>query len=90
MRLEVSIEQDDCTSCGQCPDIAERHFFMADDGIAYVQENTDGDPTQPQFVGYAGKVLVSSELESDVIEAAEYCPGECIYVEPACDTAPIA
>ncbi len=38
MRLEVSIEQDDCTSCGRCPDIAPQHFYMADDGIAYVKQ----------------------------------------------------
>lgn len=82
MRLEVSIDQDDCTSCGRCPDYAERHFYMADDGIAYVQENGDGDPVTPQIKGLGNAVLVAVELESDVVEAAEDCPGMCIIVEP--------
>ena len=80
-RLEVSIEQDDCTSCGQCPEIAERHFFMGRDNIAYVKEDSIGEPPEPEFHGFAGKVAVAEGLENDVIEAAEICPGGCIYVE---------
>ena len=82
MRLEVSIEQDDCTSCGKCPDIAPQHFYMADDGIAYVQESSNGNEQDPEFKGYGNAVLVLAGVEDDVIEAAEDCPGECIYVEP--------
>lgn len=82
-KLEVSIIQDDCTSCGLCPDIVPRHFFMGGDGIAYVQENADGNPSDPTFKDFAGKVLVAAGLETDVFEAAESCPGECIYVEEA-------
>ncbi len=79
--LELSILQEDCTGCGACPEVAPRHFFMGDDGLAYVKE--DGAPDEIRQEGLSGKVAVSSELEAAVVEAAEDCPGECIYVEPA-------
>ena len=80
--LEVSIIQDDCTSCGLCPEIAKRHFFMGEDNIAYVKEDDEDNPEHPQYFEFAGKVAVSADMEDRVIEAAESCPGECIYVEP--------
>ncbi len=79
--LVVSIEQDLCTSCGACPDIAPRHFFMHSDGLAYVKEGVPGTPDEVRYSGYGGKVAVASEVEALVIDAAEECPGECIYVE---------
>lgn len=81
--FEVSIEQDDCTSCGLCPEIAKRHFFMGEDNLAYVKEDSEEDPAEPEFLGFAGKVAVAADIEHLVIEAAESCPGECIYVETA-------
>jgi len=78
--LEVSIEQADCTSCGLCPEIAKEHFFMGEDGVAYVREANDPIPDVPLVAGYQGKVAVGAGLEERVIEAAEECPGECIYV----------
>ncbi len=80
-RIEVSIIQNDCTSCGECPEIAPRHFFMDKDYIAHVKQDSKTDPNTPEFTGLMGKVLVAQELEGDVIEAAELCPGRCIYVE---------
>lgn len=80
--LELSIIQDDCTSCGLCEEITNRHFFIANDGLAYVKEATPGTPNEIRHMGYGGKIAVASELEALVIEAAEECPGECIYVEP--------
>lgn len=79
--LEVSIEQDDCTSCQECTVIAPRHFFMGNDGLAYVKADSVRDPAEPEFVGEVGRVAVTPELDTAVIEAAEYCPGECIFVE---------
>jgi len=80
--LEVSIIQDDCTSCGLCPEIAKRHFFMGPDGMAHVKDDSEDDPEQPKYFGFTGKVAITPELEAVVIDAAEECPAECIYVEP--------
>lgn len=81
--LEVSIIQDDCTSCGQCPDIVGRHFFMGADNIAYVKADSVADPPEPEFFDFAGRVAVADGLEEDTIYAAEHCPGDCIYVQEA-------
>ena len=83
-RLEVSIEQDDCTACGLCPEFAPEHFFMGDDNFAYVNgEDEVPNEAEPQHKGFLGKVAVRSGSEEAVIDAAEDCPGACIYVEEA-------
>lgn len=82
-KLVVSIEQDDCTSCGIRPELVPRHFYMDGINIAHVKDDSDKDPNEPEYIGYAGKVLVAEGLEDAVIDAAEGCPGECIYVEAA-------
>ncbi len=81
MGLELSIVQDDCTGCGQCPEYAKSYFYMGDDGLAYVKDNHNSNPAIPQFEGYDGKVTVTLGQEQDVKDAAEDCPGECIIVE---------
>ncbi|MBP9738336.1 ferredoxin [Candidatus Saccharibacteria bacterium] len=86
--LEVLIDQDECTSCQECTMIAPRHFFMASDNLAYVKEDSSKDPDVPAVAGFSGRVAVASDIEEDVIEAAEYCPGECIYVVPV-DSPPL-
>lgn len=55
---------------------------MASDSLAYVKPDGEVDPATPVIVGFSGRVAVASDIEEDVIEAAEYCPGECIYVLP--------
>jgi ferredoxin len=56
---------------------------MKNDGLAYVQE---GDKifsaldNNPQ--GAEGQAEVPKGLEDLVVEAAEECPGECIFVVP--------
>lgn len=58
---------------------------MFDDGLAYVK-NAD-DPTgldgngEPKSKDKAGQVEVRKEDVDAVIEAAEECPGECIFIE---------
>jgi ferredoxin len=79
--FEVSIDQDKCTSCGLCPEITGRYFFMGSNSFAYVKEESVQDPESPTFAGFSGKVAVSSAYESSVIDAATECPGECIYIE---------
>jgi len=64
-------------------EIAPDVFIMLEDGLAYVQENgkifskARGNPE-----GAAGTASFADDRLDDVIEAAEECPGECIFIEP--------
>jgi ferredoxin len=55
---------------------------MMPDGLAYVREGDKiyaaaaGNPE-----GAAGLASFSDDRLEDVIEAAEECPGECIFIE---------
>jgi ferredoxin len=60
---------------------------MWDDGLAYTKEATwkdllvgseDGTPTYKMGIGLAE---VPEDLIDACIEAAEECPGECIFIE---------
>ena len=76
--MKVWIDQDLCTGDGLCEEIAPAVFTLLDDGLAYVKEDTDvkSDPG-----GAESLAQVPSELEDAVSEAAEECPGECIFIE---------
>ena len=76
--MKVWIDQDLCTGDGLCTEIAPDVFIMQDDCLAYVVENGQvlSDPG-----GADSLALVPAELEEDVIESAEDCPGECIFIE---------
>ena len=78
--IEVSIEQNDCTSCGLCPEIDSDYFFMSDANLAHVKNNQAEDPKTPEYNGIDEAVEVAEDHEDLVIEAAEECPGECIHV----------
>ena len=80
--IDVSIEQDKCTSCGLCPEIAGRYFFVGEDGFAYVKPSVVDDPEEPTLRGPDEGVEVADGDEEAVYEAAEECPGECIYPAP--------
>lgn len=79
--LFVSIEQDDCTACGLCSEIQPKHFYSGVWELAYVKDADGPVPDVPPYVGLSGKVAVGAGLEATVIEAAEECPAECIYVD---------
>lgn len=55
---------------------------MLEDGLAYVQENgkifskARGNPE-----GAAGLASFDESRLGDVVDAAEDCPGECIFIE---------
>ena len=75
--MRVWIDQDLCIGDGlceeACPDV-----FVVIKGIAYVRDaqgvrNTPG--------GAAQCVEVPTALEDHVIDAAEGCPTECVYIE---------
>jgi len=78
MGMKVWIDQDLCTGDGICEEIAPDVFTLLDDGLAYVRENgkTFSDPG-----GVEGLANVPSRDEEATIEAAEECPGECIFIE---------
>ena len=81
--MKVWIDQDLCTGDGLCAEIAPDVFVMLEDGIAYVQENgkifakRKGNPQ-----GAEGMAEIPEGKLDDVIESAEECPGECIFIEP--------
>jgi ferredoxin len=76
--LSVWIDQDLCTGDGLCVDHCPEVFVLLEDGISYVH---DGDwiGNNP---GQSGSVVnVRPNLEHAVIDAAQDCPGECIFIE---------
>lgn len=79
MTVKVWIDQDLCTGDGLCEEIAPQVFTLLDDGLAYVKE---GDEVKSDPGGAAGAALVPEDQEAVVSEAAEECPGECIFIEP--------
>ena len=87
--MKVWIDQDLCTGDGLCAEIAPDIFEMHDDGLAYVKEvfwpnmfgpagSPKGDPKLKMATGLAE--VPENQLEA-VIESADECPGECIYIE---------
>jgi ferredoxin len=76
--MKVWIDQDLCTGDGLCTDHAPAVFTLLEDGIAYVKqaERVLNDP------GSSGSLAsVPPALEHDVVQAADDCPGECIFIE---------
>ena len=76
--MKVWIDQDLCTGDGLCAEIAPDVFIMRDDGLAYVQEKGH---IYENPGGALGLASFGPELLDAVIELAEECPGECIYIE---------
>lgn len=80
--MKVWIDQDLCTGDGLCEEISPDVFTLLDDGLAYVKE---GDKIYAQAEGNSegadGLANVPEGEEEAVIEAAEECPGECIFIE---------
>jgi ferredoxin len=74
--MQVWIDQDCCTGAGLCVDHCPDLFIVLDDGIGYVHDGglviTDSDHPA---------VAVPRRYERAAIDAAERCPGECIYLE---------
>jgi len=86
--MKVWIDQDLCTGDGIYAEICPPIFEMHDDGLAYVKEEDwqslvgpDGGNGDPALKMAEGMATFSEELLEAVIESAEECPGECIYIE---------
>jgi ferredoxin len=88
--MRVWIDQDLCTGDGLCVDHCPDVFVQLEDGIAYVAEAGQvlNDP------GSAGSLAhVPARHVRSVVQAAEVCPGECIFIEvdlPAAASGPTA
>ena len=76
--MKVWIDQDLCTGDGLCEELCPDTFVIGDDGLSYVH---DAAGVRDQPGGAAGVVTVAGPYEDAVLEAAEECPGECIFVE---------
>jgi ferredoxin len=76
--MRVWIDQDLCTGDGLCTDHAPEVFTLLEDGIAYVKQQGRvlNDPG-----GSASLAVVPPGLYQASINAADDCPGECIFIE---------
>ena len=76
--MKVWIDQDLCTGDGLCEEIAPDVFTLLDDGLAYVKEGDKVFSTRA-----APRVWPASPttMLDAVVESAEECPGECIFIE---------
>jgi ferredoxin len=86
--MRVWIDQDLCTGDGLCAEIAPAVFEMHNDGLAYVKEvhwpnlmGPAGKGEGPVYQMAEGLAHIPDGLLDSVIEAAEECPGECIFIE---------
>ena len=80
--MKVWIDQDLCTGDGLCEEIAPDVLTLLDDGLAYVKEGSKvyaaSKGNAQAADGMAG--IPDNQLDA-VIESAEECPGECIFIE---------
>lgn len=72
----VRVDQDLCTGDGLCVQLAPDVFEFDVDGLAYVKDESGTLLTEP-----GARVPVPARCLKDVVESAEGCPGECIFVE---------
>lgn len=85
--MKVWIDQDLCTGDGLCEEIAPAVFFSQDDGLFYVKESAANYGVEKLFDGKTnpamgdGTARIPDALLDSVIESAEECPGECIFIE---------
>lgn len=84
--MHVWIDQDLCTGDGLCAEICPDVFEMHDDGLAYVKEVEwpniyNGQGKDPVYKMAQGQASVPDQIVDAVIESAEECPGECIFIE---------
>ncbi|MBT8211713.1 MAG: ferredoxin [Acidimicrobiia bacterium] len=81
--MKVWIDQDLCTGDGLCEEIAPDVFVLLDDGLAYVREgDTIFAAAEGNAEGAAGLAAIPDGQLDLVVESAEECPGECIFIEP--------
>jgi ferredoxin len=72
--MKVWIDQDLCTGDGLCEEICPSMFNLVG-GIAYVRDAAGA----PMLSG--GTSEISDAQLDAVLDAAEECPGECIFID---------
>ena len=77
--MKVWIDQDLCTGDGLCTDHCPDVFVLLEDGISYVVDPERGVLNDPG--GAEGQAPVLRRHEQAVVNAADDCPGECIFLE---------
>jgi ferredoxin len=83
----VWIDPAGCMGAGTCGQIVPEVFVERTDGVWAVKEDGSFFGSDTIFdgrsapEGHLGRARVPSPLLDLVIEAAEECPGECIFVE---------
>ncbi|MGP0004544.1 MAG: ferredoxin [Solirubrobacteraceae bacterium] len=70
--MKVRIDQELCIGDGLCENIAPDVFTVLGDGLGYITDGVD--------VPRAASV-VPSKFEQAVVEAAENCAGDCIFID---------
>ena len=75
--LHVWVDQDLCTGDGLCVQYAPDVFEFDIDGLAYVKDGAD------LLTAPGATTSVPESLRLTVIDAADECPGDCIYVTDA-------
>lgn len=89
--MKVWIDQDECMGAGTCEQVAPKVFASRSDGVWVVKEDAayfgsetvfDGGQGPGRGLDGAGGIArVPEPFAELVVEAAEDCPAECIYVE---------
>lgn len=75
--MNVWVDQDLCTGDGLCEERCPSMFSLRD-GLSFV--HAPGAP--PRYSGGASDlVAIPDGLLDAVLDAAEDCPGECIFIE---------
>jgi ferredoxin len=75
--MNVWVDQDLCTGDALCTEICPDVFAMVD-GLSYVRIGSQ-IATVPG--GASSLAPVPEQLLGAVLDAAEECPGECIFIE---------
>lgn len=79
-KLYTWIDQDLCTGDGLCEEVCPEIYFAGDDGLFYVRDvGEKANPANPSKRMAQGLAYVPDNLLDAAIEAAEECPGECIF-----------
>ena len=76
--MNVWVDQDLCTGDGLCEEMCPTVFVLRD-GLSYVRPAGG----QPLYAGGSTSLAaVPDDVLDTVLDAAEDCPGECIFLEP--------
>ena len=85
--MKVWIDPTECMGAGTCEQIAPAVFHSRGDGTWVVKEDASFFGNSRVFDGIAapdgpdGLARIPNPLLDTVIDAAEQCPAECIYME---------